>query len=98
EQAREHLAAVGKRNDARPLFSLMRFARMPAAMAREDPLELADDLIDAVGQQAGKPEVAKRTEKILLLVGEGERGHGRIGWSGCRTVFHRTDRRQSLPL
>ena len=70
EQAAEVFALVGERHDAGPLLLVVGFAVMSAAMLFPDALKLLDDALDAVGEQAGKQEIAEAVEELELLFSE----------------------------
>ena len=80
-------ALVDEGDDAGSALAVVGLAVVASAVPGPDRLELVDDLVDAVGQQAGelqKPEVVKER---LLLLGQSRLGHDTSAVRRC--VPHR---------
>lgn len=71
EQRAQLLALVDELYAARARAAVVRAAIVPAAVGGPDRLELGDDPVDPVGQQARQRQEAKGSEGRQLLVGQG---------------------------
>ena len=69
EEGAEVLALVGEREYGRPGDAVVLAAVMASAMGLPDHLELLEDPVYAVGQQAGERQVAEGPELLHLVFG-----------------------------
>jgi hypothetical protein len=72
QQRRQAVALVDERHDTRAGLAVVWPGVVATAIFRPHHLELAGDLFDVVGQQAGQAEVAKGVEEGNLLAGQSE--------------------------
>ena len=72
EECAEVFVAVDEGDDAGAGLAVVGFAVVPAAFGGEDAFEVFGDLVDAVGEQARKAEVAEGFEEVVLRGSEDE--------------------------